>query len=305
MRFASSPTLRIAGLLAGYVVVCWLTRLVFITLVTYFYLQNHSPLQDVGDVVRANQVLIYGLAAAFFVAALQMLYPLTSTRWNDVVPQKELKPSYVPGLTTGAVVAAALLLGTSLGGYYTFLGFYIKFDEVLPSFLSILFFCASLLSFTLVEEFIFRGRLEPLLDRVLARDQIPARFRKPLVLACAAALYVIVKDLQFGLEPLEAVNMALFSLALSKVKQETGSSLASGGFAAGFLICAHAFCSLPLFGQDVAGLILVRAPEDKGFSALLSGGSQGPENGLVLSVLLGIYVMQRKLRLKGLHLPRA
>jgi hypothetical protein len=303
-KLARSPTFRIGALVAGYIFTCWLVRLVFITIVTYFFLQNRTPLQDVGDVIRANYITTYGIAAALYITVLQFLYPLTITNWREVLPTKKAKATYPTGMVAGMVVAASLLFGTTLGGHYQFLGSYIKFDEIAISAGSVFVFALSLLSITLVEEFIFRGKAEPHLRILFQKEKLPPKLREPATVVAMAIVYVFIKDLQFTLEPMEALNMGLLSACLSKVRKETGSYVSAAGFAAGMYIVMHAICSLPLFGQDISGIILVRAPDEKGISSLLSGGEHGPENGLALTVLLTIYALQQKLKLRSFGLDR-
>jgi hypothetical protein len=289
------------GLFAGYVLACWAARLVFITMAAYFLLRNKSPIQDVGDVVRANRVQTFGLAAMLYVTALQFLYPLTSTTWREVLPRMDLRTYFPAGLATGAALSAAMLLGATLGGHYSILGFYTKLDELMAALVANLFFCACLFALCIVEEYVLRGRIEPFLERLLTRDRGPAPLRQPLAAAGVMVLFLLLKDLQFDLEPLEALNMVLLSFCLSRAKSDAGSHMASAGFSAGYFAFSHALCSLPLFGQDVAGMVLVRATEEKGLGAWLAGGIQGPENGVLLTLLLGLFLFQKKLRLKSFH----
>jgi hypothetical protein len=257
----------------------------------------------VGDVVRANRVQTFGIAALLYVTALQFLYPLTSTTWRDVLPRLDLRTYFPAGLATGSVLSVAMLVGATLGGYYSILGFYTKIDELVAAFIANLFFCSCLFTLCVVEEYVLRGRIEPYVLGLLSRDKVPTHLRKPLAAAGVTVLFVLLKDLQFDLEPIEALNMVLLSFCLSRAKSDTGSHLASAGFEAGFFAMSHAICSLPLFGQDVAGMMLVRATEEKGMGAWLAGGTQGPENGFLLTILLGLFVFQKKLRLKSFQAP--
>ncbi len=298
MKLTNTPAAKNGGLFVGYVLACWATRLVFITMAAYFLISTTSPVQDMGDVVRANGVQTFGLAAMLYITALQFLYPLTSTTWRDVLPRQDLRTYFPTGMATGAVLSAAMLVGATLGGYYSILGFYTKIDELVVALVANLFFLSCLFALCVVEEYVLRGRIEPYLQGLLSRERVPVHLRKPAAAVGVMVLFVLLKNLQFDLEPLEALNMMLLSFCLSRAKADTGSHLASAGFAAGLFAFSHSLCSLPLFGQDVAGMVLVRATEEKGLGTLLAGGPQGPENGLLLTLLLGLFVFQKKFKLK-------
>ena len=125
---------------------------------------------------------------------------------------------------------------------------------------------------------------------------IPQEYKLFLLYGVSAAVYLIIYDVLFSLETMETINVIILSLCLTQINRTRNSHISSAAFATGIFLTLHSICSLPLFGQDVSGVILVRSPEDKGFNAILSGGAAGPENGLVFTILLVLFLFQRKLR---------
>ncbi len=288
------PLTRAFGLVTGYIISFWLVRLVYLTLVTYSFVRSptNSALQKIGDVVRANQVLTYGFSALVFVTTLQILQPLTRTQFKQVFDSRRLRESFAPNALNGSILAAVLIIGSTLGGHMSYLGVYMKFDEVVFSLGSAALFGMAMFVTVVVEEFIMREVLEP---------ELHAKFGLLGTLAGSSAVYLLLKWIQFDLGWTEIVNLLLLNLTLSMIARNERSYMASASFCAAFLTLVHVLFGLPYMGQDMPGLLLLRAASDDGLGTLLSGGTTGPESGIVLSVLLVIYLYLPQIRSKKIE----
>lgn len=276
---------RVLGLIAGYVFCLSAAKLVFTTLVAYTLARSIDPsdasLQRMGEIVQANQVLVYGAAAFSFVVALHFLHPLTTTKFMQVFDIAQLKKNFPPNALYGTILTLVMVIGTSLGGYMNYLGIYIRFDEVVVSIFSAVVFGASLFALILVEEYILRNALEKTLGQ----------YRSPILVAVVScATFVIIKTVEFDVGWAELVNLVLLNLTLSMIARHEKSYMASTSFAASFMILVHVLFGLPLMGQDMPGLLLLRGAADTRTGRLLSGGTSGPESGIVLTLLLAIYL---------------
>lgn len=265
-------------------------RLTFMTISTYFYIQGSGNLNEIGDLVRANAVLIYGVSSGIFAAVLKLFYPITTTSVQDILGTNnksslfERNSPFFVGLARGMTLGAALIAGTLLGGHLNYLGFYTKIDELLLSFVSITFFTISIIAISLVEEFLIRVNLE---------REASTHFGPFVGILSSLLVFLFIKYFQFNLELVSFCNLGILSILLSQLARKYNSHLAPAGFLTGCFFVLHALCSLPLFGQDVSGLFLLRTSSETGVGAYLSGGFSGPENGIVFTLLLLLMIIWR------------
>ncbi len=284
--------MRTLGLFASYVV-CFLgVRLIFLSVVAFTLIQvpervGSNMLQKIGDVFRANEVLTYGAAALIFVVLLHSFHPLTKTRLKDVFDMPALRKHFSSNALHALILTLVFIFGTMLGGYMGYLGVYLTFSEVLASVFSTLLFGTSLFILAVVEEFLFRRALEP----KLTENASPI-----MTMAVSSAVYLAVKALQFDMPFLGFLNFFLLNIKLSTIALHEKSPMASASFLGVFFFIAHVFFGLPFMGQDMPGLFLLRGTSDEGMGSLLSGGQNGPECGLVFTVLLIIYLYLPQIR---------
>lgn len=289
-----NPLARTLGMIAGYIATFWLVRLVFLTMVTFTFVRQpeRMSLQKIGDVVRANQVLTYGFAALLFVITLHLLHPLTRTSFSQVFHWKELKTSFAPNALNGLILALVLIAGSTLGGHMSYLGLYMKFDEVMMAIATALFFGIFLFFIVLVEEFILRVAFEP---------KLYEHFSLTGVAIVSSLTALLLKSIQYDLDWIAILNLGLFNLTLSIIARTEKTFMASTSFAGAFLVVTHIIFGLPFMGQDMPGLVLLRGANEEGLASLLSGGSSGPESGLVFTVLLIIYLYLPQIRSKKIE----
>ncbi len=286
---------RACALFGGYLFAQWAVSLVVLTLAAFVVARSGESVHRVADFIFTNKVPIHSLAAILFVLLLHQLYPLTDTRLPAVFKRNFSPYHFLQGLILGLV----LVVGGLLGGHFSWLGFYMHFDEIVINFASTVLFCLGLFTFVVFEEYLMRAIVEPQLRR----------FGSSILLYVASsAIFVGLKLFQFELTSFEILNFALLNLVFSTIARKDRSHMSSATLAATFLFTLHTLFSLPFLGQDMPGIFLLRAVEIENASGvrslgvLLSGGTQGPENSLLLTVLLGVYLalpwMRMRIRLR-------
>lgn len=283
---------RTAALYVNYLLFQWLSHLIVITLVTYAITRTNESLHRVDDFMRANQTLLFGFAALIFAVLLQVLHPLTKTRFLQVFDFASVQKFSAVQLLSGFVLATVYLAGGLLTRHLSWLGVYMSFDEVAISMVSVLILSAALFFLITMEEYILRRALEPELEK---------RFSRKATLAISTLCFLAIKALQFDIAPLQAINLGLLNLNLSMIARSEKNHLASAFFGSAFLITVHAFFGLSLFGQDMPGIFLIRTSTEDSLNTLLSGGAPGPENGLVLTVLLVVFYFLPQVRSKKIE----
>ena len=282
---------RALALFGGYLFVQWAVGLIVLTLSTFVVTRSGDSVPRVADFIFTNKVPIHSLAAILFVLLIHQLYPLTDTRLPAVFKRNFSTYHFLQGLMLGLV----LVVGGLLGGHFSWLGFYMHFDEIVINFVSTVLFSFGLFTFVIFEEYLMRSVVEPQLRR----------FGSPTVLYIAScAIYVALKYFQFELTWFAALNFALLNLVFSTIARKERSHMSSATLAATFLFTLHTLFSLPFLGQDMPGVFLLRAVEIENASGvrslgvLLSGGTQGPENSLLLTVLLAVYLTLPWMRMR-------
>lgn len=292
MLSIKKPLHRTIAFYLGYLFFLWLSHLVMITLVTYTITRSHESLHRVDDFMRANQTLLFGFAALAFAVLMQMLHPLTKTKLSQVFHFASVRKFSAVQLLSGFVLAAVYLAGGLLTHHLSWLGIYMSFDEVAVSMVSMVVLSTALFFLITVEEYVLRQALEPELERHVSRRA---------TLCISTVCFLGIKILQFDVAPLQLLNLALLNMNLSLIARNEKSHLASAIFSSAFLISVHAFFGLPLFGQDMPGIFLIRTSTEDSLNTLLSGGTAGPENGLVLTVLLVVFYFLPQVRSKKIE----
>ncbi len=262
--------------------------MVVLTMVTYIFVRQETgierdSLQKIQDLIAANEILAVGAAALLYTLALHAFRPLARTSWSDIWALRKNSAHLGPSLLHGVIIGAITLIATASGGYLSYLGFYLRVDEIALSSLTIFFFSAAVLMTALVEEYIFRACLEPVLSKRLSLGS---------TIAISTAMYVCTKAFLFDISAVVALNLALLNISFSLFARARGTFVASALLYFGLFTTMHFCFGLPFFGQDMPGILLLRpdsaSSEPGTLGYVLSGGSWGPENGLIFSALLVI-----------------
>lgn len=265
-----------------------LARLLTLTFITYFMINpalNFSPrYQDISEVFSSNEVTVMSLAALIFIIMLFLLRPLTSITFNQVVNRTFIEKDFLPGFLQGAALATGLVLLFLLLDTHKNLGYLISFQDAPLELLNILFRIFALLVLAYAEEYLFRQKL------ITAFSESSKKFSPVATATIVTLFYLCVKMIQFDLSILHLINLALLSFTLS-LRSLNGSFARGAGLWAGMLTIFHPILSLPIFGNDFSGVLLVKYQTINSLSPdtlrrLLTGGAGGPLSSLTLQLIL-------------------
>lgn len=273
-----------------------LSKMLILSLIAYF-LQSGSAspvkFEEINDSVLSSQLSLLGIAALAFVALVISVQPVSlNERWpwlsNDAFSPDRVENRFLPSFFGGAMLAGGLVLAFILLGQYQSIGFYIPFEELPGTLLSIALRTAGLGALVYCEEFIFRYKIA----RYLQSPQRDAR--NELLTAVLVALgYCAIRDLQFDLGISQLATAFLLSLALSLRRNRTGDFTRGAGFLAGLVIVFQPVLSLPILGSDFSGLLLVKPrPGMEGLSRILTGGAAGPFSSFTFQVILVLDIIR-------------
>lgn len=257
-------------------------RLIALTLITYFMVESGSEsarFQDISDMYGSNEVLLVGLAAAAFVLAIRMFNPITSTSWEEILSAARFRKRFLPGFLQGAVLAMGFTGALVASGLYRYLGFFIQAEDGAIALGGVLLRVAGLVLLVYSEEFLFRHKILSYLRRHIP-DAAAAMV--------TAILYCAIKFLQFDLGIMQLSTLLLLGIALGFRAILQGDFTRGAGQWAAMLIVFHALLSLPIFGNDFQGLLLVRYEAEAaagGSARLITGGIGGPLSSFALQIL--------------------
>ncbi|MDR3607374.1 MAG: hypothetical protein P4M08_08340 [Oligoflexia bacterium] len=315
---------------AGYSIWIAAFKLVSLTFITYFVLASggaakiHAAhFEDVNDAFGSAEIPILALCALSFVLLQRLLNPLRKADQKPVFTPERFEKRFLPGFLHGSVLASGVLLAFLISGIYHYLGFFVHFEQAAVAFSSILLRTASVGVFAYCEEYIFRDKiLGDLLKvgRETPRAPLPGpekkrlqalvqtQNRELLAVFATSVLYVAVKFLQFDSELgwMNGITLFLVSLYLG-VRMLFERDFAPGaGFWAAVLAVFHPLMSLPVFGCDFAGLILIKYEQlTSGINMTVaettrffSGGIGGPLASFAFQILMTFDMIRNVLRYK-------
>lgn len=269
-------------LLGGYILCFEAVRLIVLTIVTSLYVSSSDAMQRVDTIIRANQVFIYGFAAALFLIITKILQPLTYPHVHDILQLKALHKSSFVWLN-GLILGLVYVVGTTVGGFLNYLGFYIHFNEFVFSTTIMILLGFSFFTLILLEEYLLRKKIELQIETFFNN-----KYRKYYALLISSALFLIIKSLQFNLTWLEFINFFLLNYLLSKMSKKY-SFHHSALFCSVLFFLLHGVLGLPFLGEDMPGIFLFRILDDNTLAFWLAGGQRGPLAGLIMSLLFIVY----------------
>jgi hypothetical protein len=335
-RFERNRAHRYRGLRAALGWCCsyaaWVAvlKLIVLTFVTYFVMTSSSSLglglmmggadpgsalhsakfEDISEAFGSNEVTLVGLSAVLFIFLLRVLNPITTTTTAEIFTPQRIEKNFLPGFFHGALVASGLILAFLLSGLYRYLGFILQFEDAHISLPSILVRALAIVGWVYCEEFIFRRQIQrhmASLPLSLSSDPVrAARLSQGLAIAFTAIAYCGVKRLQFDLGWTHLLTLFLASIALSVRALSEGDFAGGAGFWAAILIVFHPILSLPIFGNEFSGIVLIKHqgaldldPDAQAATArFLGGGAGGPLASFAFQLLLILDIVRGILRLR-------
>ncbi len=258
-------------------------RLIVLSVMTYFMARSGSTFGEISETSNTNLILVCGIASLSFLFVLTQLNPIATVSRSEIITGHLIEHQFYPAFLRGAVFACVFAFVGLVGGYYHYVGFFVQSDAPAVAVLGLAFRAVSILFMVYVDEFIFRSRF-----MIHIRDGAhPVR-----TIVLCALFYTLSKSLEFHLGWAHQVTLALLGTALS-LRAYLHRNFAEGaGLLAGFLMIAHCAFSLPIFGNESQGIILLRydfrLDVDVPTIRFLTGGLGGPLSSVVIqAVILG------------------
>jgi hypothetical protein len=258
-------------------------RLLVLSVMTYFMARSGSAFGEISETSNTNLILVCGVASLSFLFVLTQLNPIATVSRSEIITGHLIEHRFYPAFLRGAVFACVFAFVGLAGGYYHYVGFFVQSDAPAIAVLGLAFRAVSILLMVYVDEFIFRSRF-----MIHIRDgSHPVR-----TIVLCALFYTLSKSLEFHLGWAHQVTLALLGTALS-LRSYLHRNFAEGaGLLAGFLMIAHCAFSLPIFGNESQGIILLRydfrLDVDAPTIRFLTGGLGGPLSSVVIqAVILG------------------
>ncbi len=280
----------VAWLFGFYLMASQVAQTLLYTLVTYVVAAANKTGADFSNTI--NEIAGQYLLLSFSLGALLLMVTTWlgdkalyrhDAFWTE--PHKTLwqlnrlnKQELLRGLSSGAMAAAVYLLVITASGQAAFLGIYITSTLGTPVFP--LFFLNLLALGTLLvcEEYIFRHKiLKQLLQKMSPLQAV----------VCTSALYILVKELQFTLQPLDYLNLLFLNVALGFFFLKSGCSHRNLGFLLALFGFLHPLAGLPLWEVESPSFFLFKTNARS--SELLTGNSAGPMAGLALTSILLVF----------------
>ena len=260
-----------------------------LTFITYFLSTPSARFQDINDVFYSNQVSIMGLGSLAFVLLLWSLHPVTSVEGSDIFRRDRFEKFFVSGFLKGATYSGLLLLCFILFGLYRCLGYFIQISAVPLDLANVAFRILALATLAYCEEFLFHSKIFSYFN-----GNLPIWLAAQII----AISYCGIKRLQFDLNLAHLFTLYLLSLNLFYRAQKDDQFESGAGYWAACLIVFHPIASLPVFGNEFSGTLIVKPSEEPTLASLtwITGGPNGPLASLIFQLLLLLDLVRSMLR---------
>jgi len=269
-------------------------RLIVLSLITYFMARSGSAFGEISETTNTNLILVCGVASLSFLVVLTQLNPIATVSRSEIITGHLIEHRFYPAFLRGAFLACIFTFGGLLGGSYQYVGFFVQSDAPAFAVFGLLFRAASILFLVYVDEFVFRSRF----IAHLRETSHPVR-----TIALCALFYTLSKSLEFHLGWAHLATLVLLGTALSVRSYFHRNFTEGAGLVAGFLIIAHCAFSLPIFGNESQGIVLIRynfaVDVDAPFIRFLTGGLGGPLSSVVIQVALLVDILRNVFREKN------
>lgn len=268
-------------------------RLIVLSIVTYFMARSGSTFGEISETSNTNIILVCGVASLSFLFVLTQLNPIATVARSEIVTGHLIEFKFYPAFLKGAVFACIFAFVGLVAGYYRYVGFFVQSDAPAIAILGLLFRAASIIMMVYVDEFIFRGRF-------MAHIRESAHPARSIVLC--GLFYTLSKSLEFHLGWAHLITLALLGTALS-IRSYLQKDFAEGaGLLAGFLMVAHCAFSLPIFGNESQGIVLLRydfrLDVDAPTIRFLTGGLGGPLSSVAIQGVILFDILRNVYREK-------
>lgn len=284
-----SKRFRSYWFLIGYLIFYWLIHLVTLTLITFSVTSteksSHNLLARVSDMMSANQLTVLGISALIFIGFVSSLRPLTQTAFKNVFDFAIPKQNIFKNIFLATLMILIFIIASAFSNNLSYLGLYLKFDEVVFSFFSAIFYSSTIILYCVVDEYLFRWVIQQEIDRHFAP-------KLALRMIVSTLVYLMVKAFQLDLNIVATLNFGLLNCILFLMAEnKTKGYWYSATFLIAYYLINHVVFGFPFLGQDIPGIFLMRSIANDPINAALSGGANGPESALLTSFIFLVFLL--------------
>ena len=248
--FFKSPWLAQAcRFVIGYTSWIIFIRFIYISLVTYFSISPQSRFQDVSDSIYHYSMIMAGVSAALFIILLIALRPLVRFDWREFYQPHLLEREWLKGFFKGALLVGLFCIPLLFLGYYKFVGFYLHATEAPLEFFHTTLRVLSIIILTYAEGYLFFIKFPHSL-----KEQLPHW----IIAQGVALFYCLAQYLQFDLGLFHAISLYGVALSLYARSLLSGTFYQGAGFWAAILILFNPLFSLPIFGSEHFGILILK-----------------------------------------------
>jgi len=278
-------TLRAVLFFILYCAWVWLINVLNLSFVTYFLMSSQTRFDQIGELFSTQRLFFVGFGAFAFVILLWILRPFATSPWADLFTRTRLERHFFPGLSKGIIIGAGIAITFWLTGFYRYLGIIVDLSNFPQEAIKGSSKIVAITLFVLAEEYIFRKKI---LGFLLREHSVGVS------VAISAVLYCIVKGIQFDLGILDYLSLILVGLLLGVTSYFSGDTLKGSGMWIGILVVFHPVLSLPIFGIQGSGIMLLKySYENQIFDwtlRFLTGGIGGPISSFSFQFVLAVNV---------------
>jgi len=312
MKFKISPTyFRAFRWFIFYLLWVWIVPTIILTLLTYlkyisfrFGLSADFTLKSIGEQYSSNEIIILGFTSASFLLFARSLNPIILLDTHELLPLRFVRERLGKGLIRGATIIAVFVTVLTGFQYYKYLGIYLNLDNLALTGSDMLIRILAIALFAYSEEFIFRQKIFRTLNLSM-----------PTLLSAVttSGLYLLIKIIQFDLSHMQVITLFLFSGFLCLLAAKDKTFVTGAGISIALFVSIHILFSLPIFGNEFSGLLMLKyleplTADTRGmkFAQFLSGGQAGPMASFGLQALFLVFIVYYLIRrlkpvIKGLR----
>jgi hypothetical protein len=265
-------------LIAAYGAWILVFRLMALSFLVYFLTRagRTASFEEINESFATNEIVFIGLGSTIFLVMIRALSPLLDRAGELRFSFSQFRISYLPGFFQGLALASGVIAALVLVGSLRFVGFFVQIEDTSFAVFGIVLRVLALFAMGLCEEILFRSR----------------KFSNLFYIFTLAVIYCVVKLAQFDLSWMHFATLFLLSAALSVKRVGEDSFLKGAGFWSAILIVFHPIFSLPIFGNDFSGILLLKYQPQKFIPPFISGGPGGPLSGVILQAILLIEIVR-------------
>jgi hypothetical protein len=274
-----------------------LFRLLAMTLVAALLISPDTRFAQISDAFASIELIVAGVGIAALIILSRALRPISHPRLDDLISTWRFEKRFLPGLVWGATLGALWAGALMLGATADWVGTNLSYEEAAFTLTNTTLRALAIVFLVWCDEYFFRNSIQGRLQKV-----IPSEW----AIFTTALAYTLLKLLQFDLGLSQWLTLLLVSINLGCRSVKDGDFGKGAGLWIGFLLLIHPVLSLPILGNDIQGIFMVKTltPAQDTTAGLISrwisGGLGGPLSSPALQLLL---LLDTTVRWRKLFLP--